>query len=56
MLSIGWISLPPEALQRMASQDDSATPRGRRWERIVGLATAGCAGALVVAAMVLLAV
>jgi hypothetical protein len=47
MLSIGWISLPPETLRRMASADSAAAPGGRRWERIAALTVAVLAAALV---------
>jgi hypothetical protein len=40
MLSISWISLPPETLQRMASAEASVAPCGRRWERVGALALA----------------
>ncbi|WP_280155929.1 hypothetical protein [Piscinibacter sp. XHJ-5] len=56
MLSISWISLPPETLQRMASHDPAASPCGRRWERAVALATAALACVLVVGAIAVVAI
>ena len=44
MLSISWISLPPDALRRMAAPEAAAAPLGRRWERV---------GALVLALLVI---
>jgi hypothetical protein len=40
MISVAWISLPPETLQRMVDEPSSTIPRGRRWERFGAAAVA----------------
>ena len=54
MMSIGWISLPPDALRRMSAHEGMAAPGGRRWERIAALVVAGLVS-LLAAVVVLVA-
>jgi hypothetical protein len=51
MISVAWISLPPETLQRMVDEPSSTTPRCRRWERLgaTAMATAFAACGLIAA-------
>lgn len=49
MISIAWISLPPETLQRMVDETQGSS-RCRRWERIGALGVCGAIFALGLAA------
>jgi hypothetical protein len=46
MMSISWISLPPDALRRIAAHESAAAPGGRRGERIAALVVAGLVSVL----------
>jgi hypothetical protein len=53
MMSISWISLPPDALRRMAEHETVEAPRGRRWERVAALVVAALVAAAAAAAVVI---
>jgi hypothetical protein len=38
MISIAWLSLSPETLQRMVDHDESTETACRRWERVGSMA------------------
>jgi hypothetical protein len=52
MMSISWISLPPDALRRMAEQEAVEAPRGRRWERVAALVVAALVAAAATGAVI----
>jgi len=51
MISVAWISLPPETLRRLVDEQDGGA-RCRRWERVGALAVCGLIFALGLAAAV----
>ena len=53
MISIAWISLPPETLRRLVDEQDGGS-RCRRWERVWALAVCAAIVALGTAAAVFL--
>jgi len=53
MISVAWISLPPETLRRLVDEQDGGS-RCRRWERVGALAVCVLILALGLAAAVFL--
>jgi len=51
MISIAWISLPPDTLRRLVDEHDGSS-RCRRWERVAALAVCALIFALGMAAAI----